>query len=670
MPPESDTGLAVGFFEAVAATNASFVPVQHWQDGSSRVVEPDDFPNRGRIVVFQRPQQVRERTIWLLEWTLSRSFDASRPRSDKYTGEVKEQLDSVVDLRALDEDSVLKIIGQGLPARLLSPRIYLWIKDDVAVGPLDITQEAGRWLVPKAVLDDPVIAWKLEASPPPLLIKDLGYITPPRKNWQHAGLVDWSSDATIIRRLLQDVRRLDSRFADSMSITSKVIERMSEIIGTGIQSSDALLLQQRLNRAKRIHPEQLLALATAAEIQELILELPSVRSFIDDAKDKIVAETSEATRGRIESELAQISQNVERLTESGNELEAQLTLKRHDLESLEQRLSRETASFEEALAARIQVATDNVPQFVAEAVLLKAALKATHSPKPVARAPESEPLSDCISILGQLQARFAISGIDPAHAAAVLALFTAGKLVVLSRSDAALPLLTDVAQVLAGQLPLTVPMSPRMTSFGDLMGASVMDAEGGYTSVPLKDLLAEPGPKVINFLGVNVVDFPLVVEPLLHANLAPDTILCGTAVNSMARLPLFDCWTTALILDPTVIGRYRVSKARLKPTHATRELLMELRSGAGDTSGCDHLVEIAKQHQFDLTTSLETLTALNRTLSGVVGSEGFAALGLSHAASGSYLADREGYRRFLDASGLGTERIRVHLRAADILQAG
>ncbi|MHB0970847.1 MAG: hypothetical protein ACYC7A_14910 [Thermoanaerobaculia bacterium] len=670
MPPESDSGLAVGFLEAVAPTNASFVPVHLWQNGPSRPVNPDDFPNRGKIVLFQRPPHARERTIWLLEWTLSRTFDVSRPKSDKYTGELKEQLDAVIDLRSLDEDSVLKTVRHGFAAPLISPRIYIWIKEDVAVGPLDVIQDSGRWFVPKDALDDPVIAWTLEPSSLPLLIGELGHVTPPRKNWHHAGLVDWSSDATIIRRLLQNVRSLDSRFAESMAITSKAIERMSEIIEAGVQSAEVLLLQQRLNRAKRISPQQLLALTTAADIQDLILELPSVRKFVDDATVKIVATTSEATKTRIELELAEISQQVERLTTCRNDLDAQLVLKRQDLENLELRLSAEAASFEGALAERIKDATGKASQFVAESVLLRAAMNPTPSHQLVVRVPASESLRDCASALKQLQVRFAISGIDPAHAGTILALFTAGKFVVLSRSDSSMPLLTDVAQVLAEHRLLTIPMSPRMISFGDLMSAGAIDANGGFASVPLKDALSAPGPKVINLRGVNVVDFSLVVEPLFEANLSPDTILCGTAVSSIARLPIHDGWRNAFILDPTFLGLRRGSDIRLTPTYGTKELFTELRSEAADTSRCEQLIETARQHQFDLTTSREALNALNRSGSRTVEPEDFSELGLSHAAICSYLADREGYRRFLKASGLGTERIEVHLRAADLLQEG
>ncbi len=504
------------------------------------------FPNRGFVYWATPPADIQHYSMWEFQIEENFTYDASRIEHVKYrvVGQINPAIE-ILDLRG-DHHSAIQdwLVTEGyfMPFRP-SDSIYVWVADEQWVGPVSFVELAGQpqsWVLKDSCYQKPLTCYK-PASDSSIIRVPIGshsriFSTSSRPG-SKIGLVDWSPDATLLERVLKDLRHISPAANKSLGLTTKIVEALvAGLEKDGHISRDPVLERQRVQRAQGIIARLNGTLGILAKLESELLNLPAIHVLIEQASDHA---RSEATQ-KIHDEMAQERAALAALHQESHTLAAQISQQTEEIErqrdSIEQQVSSVDQSLQERLASVMRAPED----FLAEIALLRAGFGALPMPvqNPVA-APQNTTMSsvdqkvilpwpqsegtvtdvkDAKALRVELRNRARLVGLAP-HVDGLHASFISGAMPILAGAGA-LDLLEAYAGGVAGGRLLWIPISPRIVDSMDLIGhaspmpAGFIPATGGIADVLVQAQLSDDM-YVVVLDGINRASIDSYLMPLL-----------------------------------------------------------------------------------------------------------------------------------------------------------
>jgi hypothetical protein len=275
------------------------------------------FPETGEVFWSSPPEDAEKGELWRFVLkenqkgpTIKQAYAAAFPAPAKVV--------TVVDLRCWGAEAVRRDLthsdkGLRIPFDLHG-LVYLWLEEEVWVGPLSPRWESGRWFLNPGDYKDPLrcvfpsnISTLLPAD---LLIpKDQAscFLLKPLTNLRNVGQLDWSSDEVVLKRVLRA----------GASLTQAQIDQL-------VSGLDAALLADSSSLLEKSRRERVAALVdvikrnrkAADAYGDVLLKLPTVEKKLADEKAQILLNY----RKQIEDELKQLRDEITNLQAEKEEI--------------------------------------------------------------------------------------------------------------------------------------------------------------------------------------------------------------------------------------------------------------------------------------------------------------------------------------------------------------
>lgn len=317
-----------------------------------------EFPNRGYVTWYESPPEALRNTVW--QFNIEQqpydphktNHDAFKVRSPPYPPT------EIIDVRQIgDAESVRQqLTHEGLKLSFIpSKYLYAWVQDKnwVAwIGPLHLihAKEADVWRIDPAQLENPLMCFLPAPDAYTATLNINGqrlFLSPGVKRGARIGQIDWSADATVLKRVIQRQQGISPTYKNDLRY---IIEQFSN---NGLIGTDSFLEQQRLQRARAIASELLKRQEPTEVLIEGLLKIPSIESQLNDIKTAIREQTESQVRFELAEEASQVEmlkaekarlrEEFERL---GQECDDQRT-------ALEEQIQTHEAKFEVALKERL-----------------------------------------------------------------------------------------------------------------------------------------------------------------------------------------------------------------------------------------------------------------------------------------------------------------------------
>jgi hypothetical protein len=537
-----------------------------------------EFPNRGRLVWFDPPRGVQDRTIWLVEAAESLTYRKATSNSDEYMvaqGSSPLALIDVLDLRALGDEETIRRHATVEGLLLANPpaaTTFLRVGACRFIGPVDfgLLSEGGRWRVRD--VERPLASWVGREED----ILRFGTLSARRevavsRTWRRVGHVDWhANDLKLLAGVLRAAHKLDREF-EPVQLTRKSLTRLEEILSGPLGSeAERELHQQRLRRVRSVLPHIEETAALGDEVLAAILEVPAIKLAIDRHRETVGAAVRQEVTERVTVALSKERRDAERLQGDNQRAARELELRRTEVGEQEARLAELVDSFEATLAARVREIAVDPPRFLADVVLLRAALglpsgKPEGPITPVDAAAKSfvAPLnlSEPGQLLAALEVTFQTAEFSADTFRLIHAAFLAGAVPALI-GGRAMDALVSYARCATGSRILRVASWSGILSAGDLLNATAsIGGREGHLNDLLRGLGSTEQPVLLALENVNVFPVDIALVPLLRAQRSgggpfpPNLLVGATLSEGPIRLPMApSTWGHLALIGPTAVG--------------------------------------------------------------------------------------------------------------------
>jgi hypothetical protein len=491
----------------------------------------EEFPNRGIISWLGARPSLDEGSLWQFR-VEDQEFEDDNPQHDAFrvapgAGVVRE----VLDLRRYGTaDEIRSLVTEGGVSLNFFPSesVYLWVEDEHWVGPVRLQRRDGtHWHLPAWQETQPLAPLPLHKATTDISELHIGsprlFLAPRAEPGVKLGLVDWSADAMVVKRVLTRIRKQDPKSSDVLRLTPKAIELAGQIVA----GSDRYLQAQQIQRAAAV----VAALGNdderSKEFVEDMIGLPSVAAGIEQAKQ-------DAIRNAQKSFDAEMSGQNERLLGVQKEIEnSQKVLEELDAEAGRRRaaLAGQIESLGAEMESRLQAILEKPAKLLAEVGILRAALGSGRAvearaesaavqaagPPPAVRfgKPPSpfenwklgEPIREAKQIRLALGTAARSASVSLSVVQALHAGFVAGSVPVLYGADSYNVLRAYASSITGGRL-LWLPIAAGLIEASDLFGRSEPQT-GKFAARPggLADVMREasklPGLVMVILDGLN-----------------------------------------------------------------------------------------------------------------------------------------------------------------------
>lgn len=358
-----------------------------WSHKYSHEEATEEFPNRGIISWIGARPSLDEGSLWQFR-VEDQEFEQENPQHDAFrvapgVGVVRE----VLDLRRYGTADEIRglVTDGGLSLNFLpSESIYLWVEDEQWVGPVRLQRrDPTHWHLPPWQETQPLPPLPLHKPTTDISELHIGsprlFLAPRAEPGVKLGLVDWSADAMVVKRVLTRLRKQDPKSSDVLQLTPKAIELAGQIVA----GSDRYLQAQQIQRAAAV----VAALGDdderSKQLVEDMIELPSVAAGIEQAKQDAIRNAKIAFDGEMTGEkerLLEVQKEIENSQKLLDELEAEVDRRRALLAEQIETLGVEMES-------RLQAILEKPAKLLAEVGILRAALGSGRAVKACAESP-------------------------------------------------------------------------------------------------------------------------------------------------------------------------------------------------------------------------------------------------------------------------------------------
>ena len=345
-----------------------------WSRKYSHEEATEEFPNRGIISWIGARPSLDEGSLWQFR-VEDQEFEEENPQHDAFrvapgAAVVRE----VLDLRRYGTADEIRcqVTDGGVPLNFLpSESVYLWVDEDHWVGPVRLQRRDGtHWYLPPWQETQPLPPLPLHKATTDIAALYIGsqrlFLAPRAEPGVKVGLVDWSADVMVVKRVLTRVRKQDPKSSEVLQLTPKAIELAGQIVA----STDRYLQAQQIQRAAAV----VAALGNdderSKQLVDDLIELPSVAAGIEQAKKDAIRNAKMAFD-------AEMTGEKERLLEVQKEIEnSQKLLKELDAEVDQRRasLAEQIESLGVEMESRLQAILEKPAKLLAEVGILRAAL--------------------------------------------------------------------------------------------------------------------------------------------------------------------------------------------------------------------------------------------------------------------------------------------------------
>jgi hypothetical protein len=698
----------VGIVAWTAEKAASLEPLyQLAQDGTSSYRRVEDlrgeYPDRGRVVWFNPPRDAQEGSVWRLDVTDCMTYHKAEQNADALMvvpGSYQE-LSEILDLRHVGDDEEIRreVTGDGVQLRQpTSHDVFLWVGHRRFVGPVRLERVGAgqRWRLNASQVEDPLASWQGDEDDA-LVVGEGGArrIVATGRTWRKSGLIDWNpDDVKVLLRTLHDLRKLDPAFAQTIPLTSKSIERLGSVLASATMA-DRSMHEQRLRRAERFLPRLGETGRLSGELMGALLTLPAVLKEFDRHQVTVEEAVRKETTDRMATELAHERGELDRLVDARTAALQELDSVRAQIRAESQRLDAVVGSFEQSLSGRIAAVVKTPQHFLAEVVMLRAALglpaRAPDEGRNKGTTPFGAGAPDVVvTHLEQLKAALEISfqraELPPGLSNVLLAAFLAKGVPALVGGRATDVLRTYARCAMGGRV-VRVALSPGILSPRDLLEQYAESNNGVWRLRDILQRIAEgDGLALVILENVNVCPLDTSLLPLLRTQgaegglLPSNAVLAATLSVGPARLPLSAAAWEYLALVPVSgvgsIGTYSSHPDRrdspLPLSSIAPSSWLDLRASTSEVSVvlcADALGRLPESLELDLGVRDQALRVFSAFVA--CGYEQRVALEetLAVAVSPSVVGRADAFAAALAEQGHLFQRVRAVLRTAAFLNA-
>lgn len=469
------------------------------------------FPDQGTAFWFDVPSDAEEESLVLIRAERQDHYDSGK---DAYKVVRWAFAYEVVDLRPWEDprSQRLALTGEGLPIRLTTPRVYLRLTDDEAVGPVALAPRPDRrWGIPDAHADELKVVRLAGDHSAPVQVDgrkaeilldrdDLG--APTR-------YVNWASDRALAEGLLNRLLKMDRAAAQGLGVAKAAFKTYLDAYPGFEYASDH---QHRQENARYERVEELLAVVEADEAllqsaaQALLLH-PTIEEALAEPKRQAVEAAVQAAREAFEAgaeerrlalddeleakrkqldldlaaarqALAEARAGLEAVSELKTEAHAELNGLQSTLDALRTEVDQQADDVEQALDARLAELAERPAQAFAEIAILRAISGTPQTPprSSAGTAAAPPPIETDPPVAAQIEALAKAGGAvfqrlnadDHLVGAALLAAFATGRAVVVA-GDGAADALHAVAEGVAGGRSTWIPVSATLSDAASLL---------------------------------------------------------------------------------------------------------------------------------------------------------------------------------------------------------
>jgi hypothetical protein len=455
----------------------------------------EEFPNRGLVSWKGVQPSLELGTLWQFR-VENQDFDPGNPQHDAFCVALGvSAAREVLDLRPYGTAEDMRVLAteSGIPLRFIpSETVFLCIAENTWVGPVHLHRaESGHWLVPGAQDGQPLPPLALNRAALAQDVQSLNiqgarqFLIPSGQPGPRIGSIDWSPDATVLKRVLTRVRKQDAHLAETLQLTQKSIDHAAEII----TANESVLQEQQIHRAAGIVHRMNEHTQASSEFITELLGVPAVARKIDEAKQEAIRAAEASFEAKLTDERQLFEELLRKIAGS------QQTLKGLDeqIAHHEEELRKQTDAISDETQARLQTILEKPASFLADIAIVKAALglteqnghpvpKAGHSPEANGATTSLHPpvthfakwelgsqIQDAKQLRPLLNAAFHDAGFPIAMARTLHSAFACGRVPVLYGPDSYDVLKTYASRV-AGARILWLPISPGLLEPSDLFG--------------------------------------------------------------------------------------------------------------------------------------------------------------------------------------------------------
>lgn len=346
------------------------VPIKQLVDGQWIDVNLADYPPNGQIFWPSSGQRTEGSLhVFTVRWA-----DSVAEGKEEILVDVERASYSVIDLGHRRWDDAVRQMHAGRVRALgIDPgtvSALVLCRNRELIGPLPIRIEGGY-----VNLDDRSNQLhRIEIRHNALTVIEVGpdiqlYI-PDGRSDDH---VDCRTDAEVLRSALTDAADITRKsggivpdLASSRRFINETVQSISES-GKGVESA------LRLERALRVVEFQEALELSAGRLIGDVLEVPRVKAAIDEAIEEARADAGEEARRISEARMADETSELSKLTAQRIELEDTVTARRAQLQAELAKLESEMETFESHLIDRLDGATADAGELLAESMLLRMA---------------------------------------------------------------------------------------------------------------------------------------------------------------------------------------------------------------------------------------------------------------------------------------------------------
>jgi hypothetical protein len=339
----------------------------------------NEFPNRGYVTWYESPPEALKNTIWQFK-VEHQTYDPLKPNHDAFrVHPLPSPPKEIIDMRQVGDADLVRqqLSHEGVQLSFVpSKHLYVWVqdKDWVAwIGPLQLihSKETGAWAVDQVQLESPLMCF-LPAPDHQVVYLNINgrrlFLCPGAKPGSRIGQIDWSSDTTVLKRVIQRQHSIAPAYKNDLK---HIVEQFSN---NGLIGADTFLENQRLQRARLIASGLLQRQETVEFLVEDLLNIHSIESQIDEVKNAVSRETESQVRAKLGKELAHVEELKSEKTNIEEEIKRLKRERDEQRSALETEVQNREANLESALKERLQKLMSQPEQALADIAVYRAAL--------------------------------------------------------------------------------------------------------------------------------------------------------------------------------------------------------------------------------------------------------------------------------------------------------
>lgn len=542
--------LVVGKIDWSTKGYSSIIPVKNLIGGQWKDARSADYPPNG--TVFWPTSGLRDKGS-LHVFTVRRADSVGK---DEFLVDLERSWYSVIDVsnRRWD-DAVRQLHAGSLPAPRMGPvtnLVYLRCKGDEMLGPLWVAVENNKILLDNRNKQLERVELRRSSS-------GTVDVEPGVRVYLPEGpadiYVDCRTDGEVLRSALNDAAKLtrdNGGIVPDLASTKRFINETVRLIPESAISAESA---SRLERALRVVEFQEALDKSAALVIDSVLELPRVESAIAGAAEHARQEAAAEARQLAEARMADEGSEITILTARRKELEESAAARRVELQTELSKLEAEIGTFESRLLERLEDATADAGELLADSVLMRIANGANRATVPaIIRVREPFPQAAAASTpTGPevLESAARVAGLPLTVLVRLHEILHAGLLPVLTGTGAMTALHT-YAQVALGARVAELPVNHDFLRPADLLGIRASDPSqhrlhGDLLAAARRECTPE-NPGLVVLEGFNCGSSDTYLLPWLAH---PRRQIVGPAGARTAAAGAGVCWGEGLLLAAT-----------------------------------------------------------------------------------------------------------------------